>query len=499
MNRRYLGFLCSLVSLLAAPAWAQPRDAEPAPTAARVAPGDGDLVAAFERKDYAGAVAMLRERLARNPRDPFLTYNLACAQAMLGETDAAAESLIDAISFGFVDLRYAERDPHLDPIRDNAKYRLVIRGWRELLDARGKADAAGAAEALGQGYESMLDHERRLSIVWSMDPQSFEEAQREMRRVAEWAAEHVFGAEALSSDDPARPDPWVMVLLPTRRDFVRLVGAPGVGGYYDRDRRRLVTQDIGPSLRHEFFHVLHWRHAERLGQQHALWIMEGLASLLEDVDETPEGAYVLAPSWRTNIARRLDRANRITPWRDFFAMPREGFMGDRARANYAQARAIFMFLHERGVLRRWYDAYVRTFAQDSTGAAATEQVFEAPLAEVERQFRFWLRELPEVAEQARPGEADLGLALAQAADGLVVTEPVAGSRARVVGGESLRRRDVITAVDGKPVRTMDDLYRALSGATIGQRVRVEARRGAMRFESQLELISRDAPGILRDF
>lgn len=492
-----IGFLAVLLGGTVAPSLARQESPDPAPTGAAEPASDRAVSEAFKRNDFKGALRLLESQELQRPKDPFVTYNIACAHAMLRQEDAAAEALIDAISYGFVDFHHVERDKHLAPIRENAKYRLIIRGWRELLDARAGAERQAAKEALGDAYRADADDVNRLSFVWAIDPGSFDDARRELQRVAAWAAQCVLGPEGLAPPDENRPDPWVMILLPTPRDFARLVRVGGVGGYYDRDQRRLVTQDIGPSLRHEFFHVLHWRHIDRLGQRHPLWVMEGLASLLEDVDEAPDGSYRLAPSWRTNIARRLERAHRLTPWKTLFEMPRDGFMGDRARANYAQARCIFMFLHERGVLKQWYAAYVRGFAEDPTGAGAIRQALGLSLAEAESEFRVWLRALPDVAEQARPGEASLGIEVGPGAgDGLVVVEIVAGSRARVIGPERLTRRDVITAIDGRATRTLDDLHRLLGEAKVGQRVVLEIRRGERRLEVEMELVRRsDDPAL----
>ena len=111
-------------------------------------------------------------------------------------------------------------------------------------------------------------------------------------------------------DARAETNPVIISSLPTPQDFARLVGAPGIGGYYERDRKRLVSQDIGPSLRHEFFHVLHWRRMDRTGQQHPYWVMEGFATLVEDIEADGSGGISVVPSWRTNIVRRLERAGR---------------------------------------------------------------------------------------------------------------------------------------------------------------------------------------------
>ncbi len=471
----------------ARPALAQSEE-EPRPTGGQRT--EQDLVEAFQSRDYQGALALLDRQAAQSPKDPFVAYNRACALAMLGRADEAAESLLRALSLGFTDLFHMERDAHLTPLRDHATFRTILRGWRELLDARGAADLESAREALGPTYTYESDPSLRLNFASAMPAESFDAAKREIARVAVWASETVLGPPVESTE---RPDPWVLVILPTPADFVRLIGGPGIGGYYDRDRKRLVAQDIGPSLRHEFFHVLHWRRMDQLGQQHPLWIMEGLASLLEDVETNEAGGFRIVPSWRTNIAKRLERAGRLTPWPDLATIGRDSFMGYRARANYAQSRAVFMFLLDEGALATWYGMFVERFADDPSGIGAIERALGAPLESAEMRFRQWLRRLPEVGEQARPPRASLGVDLGPGTgDGPSVLGPSHDAQPKYVSQERLRRRDVITAVDGRATTTLDDLFRVLSDLEVGRRIVLDVRRAGRAIRVELELVDRQA-------
>lgn len=456
------------------------------------APSERTIVEAFDSKDYARALELLESASRLNPRDPATLYNRACAQAMLGLKEEAARSFYDAVASGFVDFFHAERDPHLDAIRDTSRYGAVINGWPKIMEARGAADLKAASESLGPGYRARRDSGLRISYLSALEQDSFDSAAIEIERVARWAGAEVLPAGWDAVGGAERPDPWVLVVLPTQRDFAALVPFEGVGGYYDRDRKRLIAQDIGATLRHEFFHVLHWRHMDRLGQRHPYWVMEGLASVLEDVEDTTDGGYAPAPSWRTNIVKRLERANRLIPLEHLASMPRSAFVGDRSRANYAQSRALFMFLLDQGLLREWYRLYTEGFDEDETGLSALSSAAGVPLQEFESRFRRWVRDLPEVAETARPADASLGVEVSNGpGDGIVVAGTVAASAARRVGDESLRRRDAITSIDGRPVRNLDDLQRLLTGRTPGERVTLQVRRGTRRLEVVLELVDRN--------
>ncbi|MEO1128563.1 MAG: hypothetical protein AAFX05_02520, partial [Planctomycetota bacterium] len=415
---------------------------------------------AWEAESYAEAAELLDELLTLRPTDKFVAYNLACARAQVGDVDAAAETLLDALSLGFVDFHHMQRDESLTPLHADHRWRAILENWSRLLDTRADAELQAMEKAFGGGYVTDRSAELRLNYVAAFAPPEFEAAQQEIRRVAAWVGRIM----PIAPEDDPQPDPWVTVILPTQEDFVRLIGIGRVGGIYDKDAKRLVSRDIGPSLRHEFVHVLHWRHMDRLGQRHPIWLQEGLASLVEDIEERGAEGMRIRPSWRTNIASRLARGARLTPWSRLFAMERDDFVLRRPRANYAQARAVVLFLHEQGKLGVWYRTYVDRFDEDATGLRAFEEVFDLPARDVERQYRVWLAELEQVADIDRPGAASLGIALSPGrGDGPMVDQVVSMIPGEVGGrpGERLRFRDVITAIDGTSLRTLDELYRLL--------------------------------------
>lgn len=68
--------------------------------------------------------------------------------------------------------------------------------------------------------------------------------------------------------------------------------------------------------------------------------------------------------------------------------------------------------------------------------------------------------------------------------GVAVTQVVPGSPAERAG---LQPRDVIVALDDAPIRTVDDMHRFLTRATIGSTVRVSMLRGSQRLELRAAL------------
>jgi Flp pilus assembly protein TadD len=67
-------------------------------------------------------------RLVRlRPQDAVAHYNLACTYARLNKTDAAIRALRRAIELGYRDYRYIKQDRDLDSIRDDPRYRELMR------------------------------------------------------------------------------------------------------------------------------------------------------------------------------------------------------------------------------------------------------------------------------------------------------------------------------------------------------------------------------------
>jgi len=441
---------------------------------------------AFDENDFAEAARALEQLLEKNPDSPPALYNLACAQAQLGELAAAEQSLIDAISHGFIDFHHMVRDPHLAPLRGRETFETIRLGWRDLLDARADANMEAAKRIFDSRYLFRRDGSLRLIFAAAFDEITFEQARTEIDRVADWAFKTLFSNLGPDEGADPTPDPWVTVILPAPEDFMRMSPGTNVGGFYDHDRRRLVSQDVGPSFRHEFFHVLHWRDMTRRGQKHPDWIMEGLASVVEDIEIAPDGGLVPAPSWRTNIVKRLERANRLLSFEELATMDRRRFVTRRPNAHYAQARALMMYLFHVEHLGAWYQAYVEGYDEDPTGVEALRAVFDEPLQDVESRYRAWIRSLPEAVEELRPGMASLGVVVSPGrGDGPRIQQIPPGSEARRDG---LRLGDVIEAIDGMATRTTHDILRAVADREPGERVEVSVRRGTRRLTVQVELI-----------
>ncbi|MFM9996281.1 MAG: PDZ domain-containing protein [Phycisphaerales bacterium] len=497
-----------LLSLTAtAPAQdAPPLDSDPTAKALELQDKAFDAIG---RRDYDEAERLLRRQLELDPGNFVPHYNLACVLALKGDAAACGEQLLRAVEHGFSDVNRLRTDPDLANARNDENYLKIVNNWGFVLEKHRDANLSRCKQFFkGGSYLTGFDEELRLAYLSAADPKSFEQAREDITRLARWGVTNVFPDLALTEpqagETPAkrsRPDAWVVVILPTPDDFQRwsrMVFGPDagsgmstVGGIYSHDSKRLVAMDLGATLRHEFFHVLHWRSCERLGQPHPPWIQEGLCSLVEDYEVRGSGDAATiepVPSWRTNVAKRLARSGRLTPIKTLAAMSRESFIASRPLAQYGQARAVFLFLWQQGKLKDWYAAYTRGFKDDPTGVHAIEEVFERPMAEVEKLYRDWLKALPEVAEQISPGSAGLGAEVEPGdGDGPVIVQIDPRGPARRAG---LRVRDAITAINGQPTRDLNELVRVLGELELGDAIEVSYRRGRQHGTVQLTLSRR---------
>ncbi len=393
-------------------------------------------------------------------------YNLACVLAKQGRIPEAERMLESAVTRGFADRLKLETDPDLEPLRETQTYKAIIAGWEQIVSAQvqNRLKIAHERYPASRGYTHEQDDAARIAYVSAFDDTLFAEAKGEIARLNQsWQTQVLPDKEPWRNGSAPPAEPWVIVLLPTRDDYRAWAqGSYGdmwerIGGEYDHDQRRLIAMDLGSTLRHEYWHVLHWRHMERLGQRHPAWVMEGLCSLVEDVKEGPAGEMVPVPSWRTNMTKRAAKLGGLMPLETLFALDPAKFLRNRPLAQYAHARSLFMYLASKGLLRTWYSAYVENYKEDRTGKAAFEIVLKKPIKEIDKDFRQWLKQLPDVAVDIRPGMANLPFVVDAGAGEGVVVASIPGAR-----GNGIKARDVITALNGRPVRDLYDYARLLS-------------------------------------
>jgi len=493
-----LASLCLCASLFA-------QATERASPARRAANLQSRAIEAIGKGDAAGAEALFREQLALDPGNFAIYYNLACTRSLQHDAPGSMDLLVQAVERGFVDLPQLKRDPQLAEARTDPRFARLAANWPEVLKRQSEANLKATRAEFTQGtYAHSADDRLRLHFLSAMDETSTTQARTDIARLYDWAMASVF--TDLAQPDATALDAWSVVVLPTPKDFVRWAvssyGAAaagsfsGIGGAYMHDEKRLVAQDLGATLRHEFFHVLHWRSTTRLGQDHPIWIQEGLCSLVEDYELGPDKSPASlrpVPSWRTNISKRLLMAGRLQRIEQLAKVPRTTFTGTNPLAHYGQARTIFLFLWDSGKLKEWYAHYTAHYAEDQTGVKSIAAVFGKPMDQVEKDYRAWVKALPEVAEQLRPGGATLGVDVEPGTgDGPVIVDiprlkKNEAAPARLAG---LSVGDVITGVNGQPTRDLNELIRVLGAMKVGDEVEVEYRRKSSRGSAKIRLVPR---------
>jgi hypothetical protein len=81
-----------------------------------------DAILRFNVGDYAGAKQVMLDAIERRPEEAGFLYNLACAEARLGERDAAIEHLAAAASKEERFADAAQTDEDLASIRDDPRF-----------------------------------------------------------------------------------------------------------------------------------------------------------------------------------------------------------------------------------------------------------------------------------------------------------------------------------------------------------------------------------------
>jgi tetratricopeptide (TPR) repeat protein len=442
------------------------------------------VLRAFDQGEYERAITVLQRYLEESPNDPVMLYNLACAHARLGDADSAATALHRAFKNGFDNINHMRTDPDLVSLRAHPIYREILDAADRVANRKSQSALEQWRDAYGpENYRYETDERHRIHYATALDDVSHREMREMLERQADQMAKSLFGD---------MQDHYVLIAVPTPEDSDKFFnGDRSIGGMYQHGLRRLVARDIGNSLRHEYFHALHYGHMEKLNQPHALWVQEGLACLYEDYDLGEDGTITFLPNDRQLVVKGRARSGRLPKWNDMFALNAEQFM-DKALQHYPVARSIFEYIAAQDKLKIWYDAYVTHFHEDRTGARAFEVAFEKPVEQVEREWRRWVIDQPTIELGIRPERAALGIRTSDNSsnDGVVVTDVIRGSAAAEAG---VRKGDVIVALNDQPTRSIRDMHKIIAAHDSGDHVQVRARRNGAYFT--FTVVLRPMPGV----
>lgn len=451
-----------------------------------------EAVEAFAAGNLDAAADKLAQLIEWDPSNFVYYYNLACVRSVQGRAEAAAELLLQAVEHGFTDVGLLRNDSSLANARTSPTMQKMLDNWGDILERRIDTDIERARERYGSRYWYVKEPDLRLAYACAYDEETLGEVRDEVSRLYDWAMTNVF---ADTDDDLAGPqDAWVLVVLPNQKDFRQWAAETygpaarnfnqAIGGHYSHDDKQLVTMDLGATTRHEFLHVLHWRSNTRHNQLHPIWVQEGLCSLIEDYDLGPGAGLIPVESWRTNQAHFLAETGHLLHIKDLCAISRERFTSSRPLAMYAQARVLFLFIYREGKLRDWYAHFTEHYREDPTGLASIEAVLDGDLEEINARYAKFCRELPEVPEDVERGMASLGVEIDATGTGEGLR--VATQIRRGTAGD-LRLNDIITHIEGRPVRDYWELIRVLTSYEPGQTVNVSYRRAKLHQDTMVTL------------
>lgn len=103
------------------------------------------------------------------------------------------------------------------------------------------------------------------------------------------------------------------------------------------------------------------------------WLNEGLGSLFEQSADR-DGHIVGLTNWRLAGLQKAIRRGDVPSFRELTAMSDRTFYDEDRGTNYAQARYLFHYMQERGLLIPFYEAYRAAQKTDPTGYATLQKV-----------------------------------------------------------------------------------------------------------------------------
>jgi len=424
----------------------------------------------FKKKDYKAALAACRKILASHPDDPTALYNAACACAQSGDKPTALDYLHKAVEEGFIDFAHIAQDTDLESLRKEAAYRELFARKDEYVQQASKKTIERLTKALAKKgiatkrYRSLFDKTRNFVYFHAKTDAEIAEVRRGLEAYADCQWRDLF------QNKPRRP---LFIVLLTAADSPK-VFRRGIGGMFNPAAMTLFCSDmpVHKLLRmsvvtHEFTHALHYADMGARHQQHPIWLIEGLATLFESSDR--DGTVVPRHNHRLVAAQQAARDGRLLSWRALVKLNHMQFMM-RAQLAYAQSRYMLFYMHEKGLLKRFYDEYTakENYARDRSAIDSFQVVFGKPIEEVERDWKAWL------LEQRVPDIAFLGVQTKEQDGRVVVVRTTPKGPAAKAG---VLKDDAITALDGQPIDSQAKLLEAIGERAVGDEIDVEVARG----------------------
>ena len=399
MRSRVFKVLLLLVVWPTASSGASSTQASPLDAAARrrVAELSRQAVDLIEQHDLPSAERRLLEALSIAPDNSTCLYNLAAVHAgMFRPADALAD-LDRATSAGFTDFTQLEKNPAFDGLRASPGYRHLLTRRDEIRHLTATRILDELKSQFGDGYRYAADEPHKLAFAAHLDAKSLEEVQSSLLLQETSQGQSLFSHPS---------DEFIRVVIASPADFSKNEYRADAGGHYDDSTRTVLVRHIGPELRHEFTHALHAADQHALGQEHPVWLSEGLASIYENaaVERPGDGPLRMVPSdnWRLTNVKAAANTGNLIPLEKLLRLDREAFTA-RADVAYGESGSLLLFLYDRRQLKTFYDAYTLGYASEPSGRSALESTTGMTLPDLQKAWVAWL--LPRPASPREPPQS----------------------------------------------------------------------------------------------
>ncbi|UCE59547.1 MAG: tetratricopeptide repeat protein [Phycisphaerales bacterium] len=87
---------------------------------------NSQAIKAYMNKDYAKALELIQKAYEYSPDSPLVQYNLACFHSLLGHKEEAIGWLEKAVDAGFNSPKQITKDPDLESLRDDPRYKAAL-------------------------------------------------------------------------------------------------------------------------------------------------------------------------------------------------------------------------------------------------------------------------------------------------------------------------------------------------------------------------------------
>lgn len=420
----------------------------------------------LEQKKYPEAEKALEAALKIDPKESTNLYNMACLKALTGNKDTAVDYLVKSTEQGFVDFALISRDPDLASLREMPRYKSLLGRKEEIQQRFAKEVVDSLEKQFGKGYLYEIDNANKLIFATNTDRPTLEALKQNLTRQARGLREFIFTQHA---------DQYINVVLPSLKDYAKLVPSPAIAGFYNHESRTLISRQLGRVITHEFTHALHYADFSPLGQDHPIWLLEGFATLFETIT-WEDGKFTPHDSEHLFALHHMAKRNKLVPLDKLMKMNQSQLMRNPT-AGYGQSGSVLLYLYELGILREYYEAVKAGFdekAPDRGTIAALEKVAGKMVSEFESDWRKWMEGRTPPPQSTGPDGPFIGVKFGQGNDGLKVEEVVADGPAAKAG---IKAGDLIVGINDEEVRDHQTLVPLLSEHQVGERVALKVRRG----------------------